>query len=110
MSLETYLGPDLNVFEEGSKHAHRLTIESPILSYRKFNQLQELKNKKFTYKILDLNYESESSLTDAIKNLTKEAISAAKNNKVFLILSDKNIKKGKIPIHAFLELELCTML
>ena len=102
MSLETYLGPDLNVFEEGSKHAHRLTIESPILSYRKFNQLQELKNKKFTYKILDLNYESESSLADAIKDLTKEAVSAAKNNKVFLILSDKNIKKGKIPIHALL--------
>ena len=62
MSLETYLGPDLNVFEEGSKHAHRLTIESPILSYRKFKQLQELENKKFTYTILDLNYDKEINL------------------------------------------------
>ena len=102
MSLETYLGPDLNVFEEGSKHAHRLTIESPILSYRKFKQLQELENKKFTYTILDLNYDKEIKLKDAISNLTKEAINAAKNNKVFIILSDKNIKKDKLPIHALL--------
>ncbi|MAV33252.1 MAG: glutamate synthase large subunit, partial [Gammaproteobacteria bacterium] len=102
MSLETYLGPDLNVFEEGSKHAHRLTIESPILSYRKFKQLQELKNKKFTYQVLDLNYDADIKLKDAIINLTKEAIKAAKNNKVFIILSDKNIKKDKLPIHALL--------
>ncbi len=102
MSLETYLGPDLNVFEEGSKHAHRLTIESPILSYRKFKQLQELKNKKFTYKILDLNYDNKIDLKEAITNLTNEAIKAVKNNKIFLILSDKNIKKEKLPIHALL--------
>ena len=102
MSLETYLGPDLNVFEEGSKHAHRLTIESPILSYRKFKQLQELKNKKFTFVTLDLNYDEKIELEKAITNLTKKAIDAAKNNKVFIILSDKNIKKGKLPIHALL--------
>ena len=102
MSLETYLGPDLNVFEEGSKHAHRLTIESPILSYRKFRQLQQLKNKKFTYKFLDLNYENKINLKDAIENLTKEALKAAKENKVFLILSDKKIRKGKLPIHSLL--------
>ena len=102
MSLETYLGPDLNVFEEGSKHAYRLTVESPILSYRKFKQLQELKNKKFTYKILDLNYDSNIKLKDAIVNLTEEAIQAAKKNKVFIVLSDKKIKKGKLPIHALL--------
>ena len=102
MSLETYLGPDLNVFEEGSKHAHRLTIESPILSFRKFKQLQELKNKKFSFKILDLNYDKEINLKDAINKLTQEAINAARENKVFLILSDKNIQKGKLPIHALL--------
>ena len=102
MSLETYLGPDLNIFEEGSKHAHRLTIESPILSYRKFRQLQELKNKKFTYKVLDLNYDADIKLEDAISNLTRKAIEAVKSNKVFIILSDKEIKKGKLPIHALL--------
>ena len=102
MSLETYLGPDLNVFEEGSKHAHRLTIESPILSFRKFKQLQELKNKKFSFKILDLNYDQDINLNDAIVKLTQEAINAAKENKVFLILSDKKIQKGKLPIHALL--------
>ncbi|MBL6791627.1 MAG: glutamate synthase large subunit, partial [Methylophilaceae bacterium] len=102
MSLETFLGPDLNVFEEGSEHAHRLTIESPILSFRKFKQLQELKNKKFTYEILDLNYSIEISLKEAIKDLTKRAITSAKNKKVFLILTDKNIEQGKIPIHALL--------
>ena len=102
MSLETYLGPDLNVFEEGSKHAHRLTIESPILSFRKFKQLQELKNKKFSFKILDLNYDKEINLNDAIISLTQEAINAARENQVFLILSDKNIQKGKLPIHALL--------
>ena len=102
MSLETYLGPDLNIFEEGSKHAHRLTIESPILSYRKFKQLQELKNKKFTYKVLNLNFSEDMRLEDAIKNLTEDAIEAVKNKKVFIILSDKEIKKGSLPLHALL--------
>jgi glutamate synthase (NADPH/NADH) large chain len=102
MSLETYLGPDLNIFEEGSKHAHRLTIESPILSYRKFKQLQELKNKKFTFEILDLNFEENIKLDRAIYDLTQKAIKAAKENKVFIILSDKKIEKGKLPMHALL--------
>ena len=102
MSLETYLGPDLNIFEEGSKHAHRLTIESPILSYRKFKQLQELKNKKFTFEIIDLNFDEKIKLEKAIYNLTQQAIKAAKENKVFIILSDKKIEKGKLPIHSLL--------
>ena len=102
MSLETYLGPDLNIFEEGSKHAHRLTIESPILSYRKFKQLQELKNKKFTFEILDLNFDQKVKLDKAIYDLTQKAVKAAKENKVFIILSDKKIEKGKIPIHSLL--------
>ena len=41
-------------------------------------------------------------MKDAIENLTKEALKAAKENKVFLFLSDKKIQKGKLPIHSLL--------
>ena len=102
MSLETYLGPDLNVFEEGSEHANRLTIESPILSHRKFKQLTGISKNHYPYKYIDLNYEEGTNLEDAIKNVVKLAVKAVNDKNIFLVLSDKKIEKGKLPIHALL--------
>ena len=57
MSLETCIGPELNIFEETPEHANRIVVNSPILSHKKFNLL--LKNKNFLAKDSHLNTENQ---------------------------------------------------
>ena len=57
MSLETCIGPELDIFEETSEHANRIVVNSPILSHKKFNLL--IKNKKFKVKRFLIEYERE---------------------------------------------------
>ncbi len=40
MSLETCLGREQNVFEQGPEHADRLIISSPVLSNSKMHQIR----------------------------------------------------------------------
>ena len=102
MSLDTYLGPDLNVFEESSEHAHRLTINSPILSFRKFKLLMDINNDEYPHELIELNYKKDNDLQDAIRKISAKAVKAAKAGKVFIILSDRKISKEKVPVHALL--------
>jgi Glutamate synthase central domain. len=45
MSLETCLGREQNVFEQGPEHADRLIISSPVLSNSKMHQIRTLGRK-----------------------------------------------------------------
>ena len=42
MSLETCIGPELNIYEETPDHAKRLVIHSPVLSFKKLNQIKKI--------------------------------------------------------------------
>ena len=100
MSLETCFGREHNMFEETAEHASRLLVDSPVLSVSKYKHLLEMGG-DYAHEIIDLNYES-GTLKDAIINVCDQAVAAAKNGKVILVLSDRNIAKGKLPIHALL--------
>ena len=65
MSLETCIGPELNIFEETEMHAHRVVVNSPILSHKKFNLL--LKNKKFPVERYSLEYRTEAAIGSRTK-------------------------------------------
>jgi len=102
MSLETCLGREQNLFEETADHAARLLVDSPIISQGKFDQLLALDDEKYAHEFVDLNYDENIDLKDAIANICDAAVNAVKNNKVIIVLSDRNIRKGKLPIHALL--------
>ena len=102
MSLETCLGKEQNLFEETADHAARLLVDSPVVSQGKFDQLLSLGDSKYAHEFFELNYDESTDLKSAIIALCDQAVAAVKNNKVVLVLSDRNIQKGKLPIHALL--------
>ncbi|WP_410473114.1 glutamate synthase large subunit [Faucicola mancuniensis] len=102
MSLETCLGTEKNIFDPTPDHANRIVLSSPVLSSSKMAQIQNIDKKGFALQVIDLNYDETQSLEKALKNICKQAEKAVKAGKVILVLSDKNIEKGKIPANAIM--------
>ena len=100
MSLETCIGPELNIFEETEMHAHRVVVNSPILSHKKFNLL--LKNKKFPVERYSLEYRTEQGLEAALKELVEVIISDVKRGNCLIVLDEKQSSPSKPVIPALL--------
>ena len=102
MSLETCLGAEQNVFEQSAHHAERVVLSSPVLSYSKMQQIRSLESDSYRLKQLELNYDQSINLSTALDDLCTQAIEAVKSGYRLLVLSDRAIEKGKLPIHSLL--------
>ncbi|MBA4729453.1 MAG: glutamate synthase large subunit [SAR86 cluster bacterium] len=100
MSLETCIGPELNIFQETPEHAERIVVNSPILSHKKFNLL--IKNKKFKTSRFSLEYDRSEQLEDAMKNLLTEIINSVQSGYSIIVLDEKQTTKNKPVINALL--------
>jgi glutamate synthase (NADPH/NADH) large chain len=102
MSLETCFGRERNMFNSSPEHAKRLRVRSPILSASKFLQLRDGTDAGYAPELIDLNYAANGGLRDAITAACDRAERAVKSGKVVIILSDRALAPGKLPIHALL--------
>ncbi|PQA49439.1 glutamate synthase large subunit [Amnimonas aquatica] len=102
MSLETCFGPEMNVFEETAEHARRAIVSSPVLSHSKFRQLQNIDLPGFGVEIIDLNYPEEEGLKAALTRVCAQAEAAVKAGRSQVILSDRQLQQGRLPINALL--------
>jgi len=101
MSLNTSFGPERNLFEETAEHARRLEVRSPVLSRCKFAALLTQKDPEYALTRLSLQYDPrETSLIQAIQGLAAQAIAAVQSGRVIILLSDRDIVVGRLPIHA----------
>ena len=101
MSLATCIGREQNVFNETSGHAHRVLFESPILVYTDLKQLRDFDQEWYHNERIDLHYNVEEGLENAIKRICNEVVDAVKNrNAAFVILSDRKVTKETLPIPA----------
>jgi len=103
MSLETVLGVEKNIFEQGPEHADRVILSSPVLSQGKFNTLINLQRPGFLACDIDCSYApAEQSLREAIAALVAQAESQVRAGYTILVLTDRNIEGGRLPIHSLL--------
>ena len=101
MSLATCIGREHNVFNETTGHADRITFNTPVLMYTGLKQLRELDPEHYRSDTLTLNYDPDEGLEAAIIRLCDEAEDLVKNkNTVILVLSDRQIYPGLLPIPA----------
>ena len=100
MSLETCLGVERNLFDESSKHADRLILDSPILTRQIFNKLISYKDKGFKYEKLSLHYDQSIDLEEALNTVCDRASRSVKKGNVLLILSDNDLNKKQLTIPA----------
>ena len=102
MSLETMIGPIGNVFEPGPELARRVVLNSPVLSQRKLRQLVNSPKLGLPSMLLDLNVPVDFPLRDALAELCQRASAAVAEGRNLLLLSDRHLERGKLPIHALL--------
>jgi glutamate synthase (NADPH) large chain len=100
MSLQTQIGPEANIFEPAPEHARQVVLGSPILSQRKLRQILAIE--EVSHEFLDLQYDPQEGLRAAIERLCSNAESAVREGKLVLLLSDRYLVKGRIPVHALL--------
>jgi len=101
MSLATCIGREHNVFNETTGLADRIVFETPVLMYTGLKQLRELDPEHYRSDKLSLHYDPAIGLEQAIIDLCKESeVLVRDKGTVILILSDRKIKKGMLPIPA----------
>jgi glutamate synthase (NADPH/NADH) large chain len=102
MSLQTQIGPECNVFAPAPEHARQIILNSPILSQRKLRQILGFKDSGLPNEFIDLQHAEEENLRDSILRICDQAEAAVRNGTVVLLLSDRYLVRGKVPIHALL--------
>ncbi|MGM3425350.1 glutamate synthase large subunit [Pseudomonas benzopyrenica] len=102
MSLETCLGAERNVFEETAEHADRAILSSPVISPAKWRTILNMPKPGFEHVTIDLNYPESMGLEAALRNIVEQAEEAVRAGKVLLVLTDRHIEPGKLPVHAVL--------
>ncbi|WP_085298484.1 glutamate synthase large subunit [Cognaticolwellia mytili] len=101
MSLGTCIGREHNVFNETTGHADRILFATPVLMYTGLKQLRELDPEHYRSDTLTLNYDQEEGLEAAVLRLCDEAEELVREkNTVILVLSDRQIHQGMLPIPA----------
>ncbi len=102
MSLQTQIGPECNVFAPAPDHARQIVLNSPILSQRKLRQILAHRDMGVTHEFIDLQHPVEEDLRSAIGRVCDQAEAAVRAGKLVLLLSDRYLVKGKVPIHVLL--------
>ncbi len=102
MSLETCLGRERNLFEETPEHAARLVLDSPVLNAARFDELLAIDDARYAHARFDLNYATGGTLRDALAALCAQAVAAVRAGTTILVLSDRDLARERLPIHALL--------
>jgi glutamate synthase (NADPH/NADH) large chain len=102
MSLQTQIGPECNVFVPIPEHARQIVMTSPVLSQRKLRQILASEDVIEAHEFIDLQYDAAEGLKSAILRVCAQAESAVREGKLVLLLSDRYLVQGKLPIHALL--------
>jgi glutamate synthase (NADPH/NADH) large chain len=102
MSLQTQIGAEANIFVPSPQHAEQIVLSSPILSQRKLRQIVALAEVGVPNEFIDLQYDEHLDLKTALLRVCDHAETAVRSGKLVLLLSDRYLVKGKLPIHALL--------
>lgn len=103
MSLETCLGAECNVFEEGPEHARRVILNSPVLSAQKFLQLMNLNQPGFYVERIVLAYDPATlGLKAAVEAIVRRAEQAIREGRTLIVLSDRDIAADRLLVPALM--------
>ncbi len=105
MSQQTQIGPECNIFMPAPEHARQVVLNSPVLSQRKLRQLVS-PEMGLTHEYIDLQYlpgePGSESLKQALLRICDQAEQAVRDGTLILLLSDRYLQPGHLPVHALL--------
>jgi len=102
MSLETLIGREHNIFQETYTQAHRVVLPWPVLNVVKYRKILELDQRWYRSETFSLNYDDQEGLHTAITRLSKQVSESVAAGVVVIVLTDRDVVRGKLPMHAAL--------
>lgn len=105
MSLECYIGPEMNLLSTSPEHCHRLLVEHPILSNEQLATIKHMEHRGWTTQTLDITWPKsagKAGLSLALDRICKEAEQAIANGFQFVLLSDRKISNDRIALPTLL--------
>jgi glutamate synthase (NADPH/NADH) large chain len=105
MSLESALGPELNLLAETPEHCRKLILEQPVLEDAELARLRHPDQNLLPTRTLDITWALSAGprgLRAALDRLCSEADVALDDGAALLILSDRGVSAERVPIPALL--------
>ena len=102
MSLQTNIGRESSLFDIGPDHGKQVIINSPVLSQAKLRQLLGTDMFEKSHTFIDLNVDENLSIAEALDKICNEAEQGVRSGNLLLMLSDRYLQQGKLPVHALL--------
>ncbi|MFH1288799.1 MAG: glutamate synthase large subunit [bacterium] len=106
MSMESYLGPEKNIFEEGTIHCRKLRIKQPILSNEELSAIIKINDSGFKTKIISILFKvnDEADFEKILNEIGGKAEKAIKEGYTFIVLSDRGVNENYAPLPMLLAL------
>ena len=104
MSLETIFGREHNIFQETNTHAHRAVVPWPVLNIVKYRKLLELDQRWYRQRAIqpELSARQQQAGSRRWTCYASRSAQAVRDGVVIVVLSDRDIARGKLPMHAAL--------
>ncbi|MDB2468506.1 glutamate synthase large subunit [Alphaproteobacteria bacterium] len=99
MTLRTRLGNLGNILDEAPEQCDHLVLNSPVLTVPEWDALCRYVGKKAAE--IDCSFDndgSETAFTDALRRIQAEAEEAVRSGCEHVMLTDRNVSEGRIPI------------
>ena len=104
MSLRCFIGPEDNLLETTREHVRRLSLDHPILSNHQLAEMRDMDHRGMRTQVIDITYEDNvgNGFDDALHRICDQASSAIHDGFSFIVLSDRAISRGRVPLSALL--------
>ncbi len=105
MSLTTYIGNHGNILEETPEQAHLIKIPRPVVTEDEIRRFENIGDKSFKAKVLKMQFPIGGNgevLEEALQKLAGDAVRAVQDGFNIIVLSDKNVDWGYVPMPSLL--------
>ncbi len=105
MSLRTYIGNQGNILAETPQHARLVKLTRPVLTGDEVDRLLRISHRDFRARVLNMEFPAGGDgrqLERALRRLATDAVAAAEENCRIIILSDRDLTPGMVPIPSLL--------
>lgn len=105
MSLTTYIGNHPNILEETPEHARLIKMERPVITDEELNRLCNIREAGFPSARFSIQFPEGgdgAALREALDNLAQSAVGLVRSGVRILVLTDRNIGHGYVPIPSLL--------
>ncbi|MFH1709800.1 MAG: glutamate synthase large subunit, partial [bacterium] len=104
MSMESYIGPQENMLDEGPKHCKKIRLKVPVLTNEQLERIRVARGDGSRTKMVPILFRpsGERDLKGSIDRICEGSVKAIKEGYAFIVLSDRGADRDHAAIPALL--------